>query len=232
MPNAWILIPVIAFQVMGCTKDKKDGSTKALITAEQTLSKLVVLADELAPAFDPFVYEYTLAGGETYKIKLSINTAPVNAKLQILINGVKLRSDFTTNPMPLAAGPNLFTIDLVDSAGTTVNTYKINVQRIQDLPDESLGDIAMSSGDLAPPFSPDITSYQLTVDADSSVLTVSPLANYPDECQFEINGVTYASNKGGYDINLNPGLTTVTIVVKGNSGRTKTFTIAVTRPAA
>ncbi|MDQ3232108.1 MAG: cadherin-like beta sandwich domain-containing protein, partial [Pseudobdellovibrionaceae bacterium] len=171
MSNAWILVPFLLLQGMGCTKSQSGSSAKAPLTADQTLSKLIVIADQLEPAFDPFVNEYTLAGGETYKNKLTINTAPVNAKLQVVINGVKLRSDFTTDPMPLAAGSNLFTINLVDSAGTTINSYKLNAQRIQDLPDETLADIATSNGDLAPPFSPDITSYQLDVSANTTELT-------------------------------------------------------------
>lgn len=232
MQKTWFLVTVLFVAALACTKNKKESSAGAPITAEQTLSRFVVIADQLEPNFDPFVYEYTLAGGESYKNKISINAAPVDPKLQVMINGVKIRSDFTTDPMPLTAGQNLFTIDLNDSAGNTVNSYKLTVQRIQELPDETLGDISTSDGDLTPPFSPDITSYQLTVDADTSVLTVSPLVNYPDEAQLEINGITYSANLGGYDVTVNPGTTTVTIVVKGNSGRSKTFTLTVTRPAA
>lgn len=235
MQKSWFLVPVIAVFPLACTKSKKESESTVpavtSITAEQTLSKLVVMAEQIEPTFDPFVYEYTL-GGETYKNKLTINTAPVNAKLDVLINGVKLRSDFTTNPMPLVAGANLFTIDLVDSTGTKVNTYKLNVSRVQELPDETLADLATSDGELTPAFSSDITSYQLTVGKDTSVLTVSPLASYTDEAEFEINGITYTAEKGGYDVTINPGSNTVTIIVKGKSGRTKTFTIAVTRPAA
>lgn len=232
MQKTWLLVPAFVLPALACTKAKKDNETSnpavTSITAEQTLSKLVVMAEQIEPAFDPFVYEYTL-GGETYKNKLTINTAPVNPKLDVLINGVKLRSDFTTNPMPLVAGSNLFTIDLVDSAGTKVNSYKLTVSRVQELPDETLSDLATSDGELMPAFSPDVTSYQLTVGKDTTVLTVSPLASYTDECEFEINGTTYAADKGGYDVTINPGSTTVTVVVKGKSGRTKTFTIAVTR---
>jgi hypothetical protein len=145
---------------------------------------------------------------------------------------VQLRSDFTTNPMPLVAGANLFTIDLVDSAGTKVNTYKLSVPRVQELPDETLSDIATSDGELTPGFSPDVTSYQLTVSKDNGLLTVSPLASYADEAEFEINGVTYPADQGGYDVTINPGNTAITITVKGKSGRTKTYNIVVTRPAA
>jgi hypothetical protein len=234
MSIAWILVSVLLVEAVACTKSKKDENAKpaAPITAQQTLSKLIVIADQLEPAFDPFVYAYTLAGGESYKNKISINTAPVNPKLLIRVNGVQLRSDFTTNPMPLAAGDNHFAIDLVDSAGTTVNTYKLHVQRIEDLPDETLADLAFSDGDLRPSFDPDLVSYQLTVGADTSVLTVSPLTNYPDEASLEINGIAYSTSKGGYDVAINPGDTTVTIVVKGKSGRSKTLTVTVTRPAA
>ncbi len=235
MQKSWLLVPLIVLPPLACTKGKKENEATnpaaATITSEQTLSKLVVMAEQIEPAFDPFVYEYTL-GGETYKNKLTINTAPVNPQLDILINGVKLRSDFTTNPMPLVAGSNLFTIDLVNSAGTKVNTYKLTVARVQELPDETLSDLATSDGELMPAFSPDVTSYQLTVSKDTSVLTVSPLASYTDECEFEINGRTYSADKGGYDVAINPGPNTVTVVVKGRSGRTKTFTLAVTRPAA
>lgn len=235
MQKSWFLAPVFVLFPLACTKSKKEDHSPnpavTTITADQTLAKLVVMAEQIEPTFDPFVYEYTL-GGETYKNKLTINTAPVNPKLDVLINGVKLRSDFTTNPLPLVAGTNLFTIDLVDSAGNKVNTYRLNVSRVQELPDETLADLATSDGELTPAFSPDINSYQLTVGKDTTVLTVSPLASYTDECEFEINGTTYPADKGGYDVTINPGNNTVTVVVKGKSGRTKTLTIAVTRPAA
>jgi hypothetical protein len=238
MQKSWLLLSVFVIAPVSCTKSKKDESsapvegTVTTATADQTLSKLIVMNDQIEPNFDPFVYEYTLVGGETYKNKITINTAPVNPKLDILINGVKLRSDFTTNPMPLAAGNNLFTIDLVDSTGQKVNSYKLNVPRIADLPDDSLSDLATSDGELTPPFSSEVTSYQLTVGKDNDLLTVSPLANYSDEASFEINGVAYSANKGGYDVTINPGSNTITIVVKGKSGRTKTYTLTVTRPAA
>ncbi|WP_141732521.1 cadherin-like beta sandwich domain-containing protein [Oligoflexus tunisiensis] len=234
MHKSWFLFPVLLLSALACTKSKNDSpdSTKQPVTAEQTLSKLVVIADQLEPAFDPYVNEYSLAGGETYKNKISINTAPVNPNLHVVINGVPLRSDFTTDPMPLVAGANVFAIDLVDSAGTTVNTYKLNVQRIQELPDEILADLSTSDGLLTPPYSPYMTNYELVVSASTSVLTVSPLPNYPDECELEINGLTIEKQKGGYDVTVNPGSTTVTIIVKGRSGRSKTYTITVTRPAA
>lgn len=237
MQKSWFVFLVFVLVPIACIKSKKESesnpalNTSTSITADQTLSKLVVMAEQIEPAFDPFVYEYTL-GGETFKNKLTINTAPVNPKLSILINGVPLRSDFTTNPMPLVAGANIFTIELVDSAGTRINTYKLTATRIQDLPDDTLADLSISDGDLTPAFSPDVTSYQLTVNKDTTVLTVSPLPSYSDECELEINGTTYAADKGGYDINVSPGETMVTITVKGKSGRAKTFSIAVTRPAA
>lgn len=224
---------VLIVAAIACTKSKKDNASApaAAVTAEQTLAKLNVISDTIEPAFDPMINQYTLAGGETRKNKISINTAPVDPKVQITVNGVKLRSDFTTDPMPLAAGANAFTIDLIDSSGATINTYKLTVQRVQELQDEFLEDIAVSSGDLVPAFAPDVSSYQLTVDKDTSVLTVSPLASYPDEAEFDINGKTYSADLGGYDIAINPGDNTVSITVKGKSGRSKTYMIAVTRPS-
>jgi hypothetical protein len=235
MDKIWFLVPVLLFSSLSCTKSKSgnpDSSMKPAVTTDQTLSKLVVIADQLEPAFDPLVKEYSLAGGETYKNKISINTAPVSSNIHILINGVPLRSDFTTDPLPLVAGANVFAIDLVDSAGTTVNTYILKVQRIQDLPDETLADLSTSDGFLNPLYSPDITSYELEVGVDTTVLTVSPLPNYPEECELEINGLIIEKQKGGYDVTVNPGTTTVTIIVRGKSGRSRTYTITVTRPAA
>jgi hypothetical protein len=229
-----LLFPLLCLASFTCTKRKpgKEDRTTAPVRAEQTLAKLVVIADQLEPAFDPFVNEYSLAGGETYKNKISINTAPVSSRIHILINGAPLRSDFTTDPLPLVAGANVFTIDLVDEGGTTVNTYILKVQRVQDLPDEILADLSISDGFLDPEYNPDITSYTLEVEADTSVLTVSPLPNYRDECEVEINGTIMDSQQGGYDIAVEPGVTTVTIIVRGRSGRSRTYTITVTRPAA
>jgi hypothetical protein len=120
MHKSWFLASLFVIAPVSCTKNKKDEASApadTAVTADQTLSKLIVMNDQIEPNFDPFVYEYTLVGGETYKNKITINTAPVNPKLDVIINGVKLRSDFTTNPMPLAAGANLFTIELVDATG-------------------------------------------------------------------------------------------------------------------
>jgi hypothetical protein len=233
MQKSGLLIALFVIAPVSCTKSKKDEDTspkKTVVSSEQTLSKLIVMNDQIEPNFDPFVYEYTLVGGESYKNKITINTAPVNPKLDILINGVKLRSDFTTNPLPLSAGANVFTIELMDSTGHRVNSYKLNVPRVQDLPDDTLADLATSDGELTPPFASDILSYQLTVGKDNNLLTISPLANYSDEADFEINGVAYSADKGGYDVTINPGSNTVTIVVKGKSGRSKTYTLTITRP--
>lgn len=235
MQKFWCWLSIFIVGAAACTKSNKSStSTPAVqaVTAEQTLSKLNVIADNLDPAFDPMINQYTLAGGETRRNKISINTAPVDPNVQITVNGVKLRSDFTTDPLPLAAGQNIFSIDLIDSSGVTINSYKLTVQRVQDLQDEYLDDIAVSNGDLTPAFAPDVTSYQLTVDKNTTVLTVSPLASYPDEAQFEIDGTLYSADKGGYDVTINPGASTITITVKGRSGRSKTYTIAVTRPNA
>lgn len=232
MQTTLILTLCLTLWSVSCTKSTKDSEAIPAVTEEQTLSKLIVISDQIEPAFDPFVNQYTLAGGPSYKNRISINTAPKSSKYQIMINGVKLRSDFTTDPMALTAGANAFVITLVDSAGKTVNSYRLDVTRVQDLPDEELNDLAFSDGQQVPDFAPDTTAYQLTVGKDTSVLTVSPLVSYPDEATLEINGKSYPSNLGGYDVIINPGSNTVTIIVKGNSGRSRTYTVTVTRPSS
>lgn len=88
--------------------------------------------------------------------------------------------------------------------------------------DNTLSALTLSHGTLSPAFSPDVTDY--TAEVDNTETSVAVSAKTADE-----NAVIESVN--GADA-LAEGENTVEIVVRAQSGVTKTYTVAVTRKAA
>ena len=95
--------------------------------------------------------------------------------------------------------------------------------------DADLASLVSSIGALDPLFSPETTSYTMSVTASS--MRFVPISNQSGST-ITVNGVAVASGSASNAIALSFGVNIVTVVVKAADGTTKTTTIAVTRETA
>lgn len=97
-------------------------------------------------------------------------------------------------------------------------------------PDVSISNLTISSGVLSPAFNPDVTSYATAVANSVSTLNVTPTVAALN-LAITVNGTTVASGLP-HTVSLNVGSNTITIVVAGQVGSTKTYNLTVTRASA
>ncbi len=95
--------------------------------------------------------------------------------------------------------------------------------------DDSLSNLAISSGALTPEFSPGVTSYTASVDNSVTSITVTPTADNSNTT-VSVNGTTVAGGQTSGAISLSVGANTVSVVVYAqDQTTTETYIIVVTR---
>lgn len=97
--------------------------------------------------------------------------------------------------------------------------------------DATLSALTISSETLTPSFSPNVTSYALTVPNTTTSITESAIVNDRNST-FTINGVAGTSGVNSSSINLSAGANTITTVVTAQDGTSKTYTVTITRTGA
>ena len=124
--------------------------------------------------------------------------------------------------------------------GTTLRRYEIAVTRTAsgNPPDPTLSDnanlsdLALSDGDLTPPFEAATTSYAAVVANDVATLTVTPTTTHPG-ATVTVNGAAVTSGSASGAISLaEDDVTTVAVAVTAQDGTTsRRYEIEVTRAA-
>lgn len=141
----------------------------------------------------------------------SMNAMPVSMELGTLSVTVPITAaPLSTYTLGIT---NVEIVDIHDVSGTASDaTATITIKSV----DNTLSNLEVS-GDQSLEFSPNLTEYNLTIDADS--VTISATAT---DANAKVDG---AGKK-----DLAYGLNTFTITVTSESGATKTYTIKITRP--
>ncbi|WP_251553789.1 cadherin-like beta sandwich domain-containing protein [Neobacillus muris] len=187
-----------------------------------TLSTLKIEGIELDQPFSPSETQYSAAvESQVSSISLLVESTSPNAS--ITINGSPVISG-TNSDYQLKTGKNLFTITVSDSSHPTV-TYQLTVTR-EKSSNNLLQNISLSTGELSPSFSAEITNYTAQVANENSTITIKPKA-VEASATVEINGKTV--QEAGVSVNLPVGTTPISIVVTAENGEQKAYTISVTR---
>lgn len=105
-------------------------------------------------------------------------------------------------------------VSVVDNVKTEIKV----MENLSESKDATLENLEVFPGELAPSFSKDVTSYEITVDEDTSDLILSAIPSDKD------SAVQISGNE-----NFKPGSNKVIITVTSMSGRVKEYTIIVNK---
>lgn len=122
-------------------------------------------------------------------------------------------------------------VRLYASVGITGNNQAISIQELEiygHLASADLLSLVLSSGALVPAFSSSNLAYTQQVAYGVSTLTVVPTAADPTAV-IKVNGTVVASGQPSAPIDLALGANTISVLVTGSNGETKTYSVAVTR---
>ncbi|WP_164558095.1 DUF4347 domain-containing protein [Massilia atriviolacea] len=221
----------IGLNVISTVVTAQDGSPRTYtvnvtrnVSSNADLSALALSAGTLNPAFAGATTNYTAA---VPNATASLSVTPTAAGSTITVNGVATASGAASAPIALNVGANVITVLVTAQDGVTTNTYTVTVTRAAPAVAELTG-LSLSSGGLAPAFSPATTAYSSSVGSETGSLSVTPTA----AGSITVNGVATASGAASAPIALATGSNLITVVVTAPNGlSTRTYTIGVTRAA-
>ncbi len=189
------------------------------------LSSLTVNPGTLQPAFS----------GETtqYSVNLSNDVTTVTVTAQPAVGGdtITINGQTTTSRAITLDPPGSTTIVnvVVSETGTNSRTYVVRLVRAGLAGNNSLENLAVTPGTLAPTFNMNQLTYTLTVPNTAGSVNVTPALSDP-AATMTVNGQAAISGQPS-TVTLNPAgqSTTVTILVTSQNGTEKPYTITVSR---
>ncbi len=202
----------------------------ATTSSDASLSAITLSAGALSPAFQSATLNYTATvDASTDQVNATPTTSDANAT--VTINGSNVASGSASQPIQLQTGDNIITIEVTAEDGVSKENYTVIVTRLPVATgsDSSLSNLAFSTGQLLPAFSPATTTYQLTVTTAATDIIVTPTATDP-AASILINGAPVNSGEASQPIALSAGLNILDIDVQsGNGSNLTTYTVEVIR---
>jgi hypothetical protein len=186
---------------------------------------------------DPGTLQPAFSGGTTqYNVDVSSNITSVTITAQPAVAGdsVTINGQATTSSViPLGAAGTTTPVSIVVSeTGTNSRTYTVLLVRAGLTGNNSLQNLTVSSGTLAPAFDPNLQAYTVNVANNVTSITVSATKSDPNAVM-QIGSVTVGAGTatGQASIPLgDPGSNTpVSIVVTAQNGNGKAYTVTVSR---
>lgn len=198
-------------------------------TPNADLQNFIPSAGTLAPAFAPNTSSYTVnVANDVENISFIPSLADVNAT--VVVNGSPTPNGTSSAAIPLAVGNNTVTAIVTAQDGATTKSYTVNVIRAQSGNADLVG-LVPSAGNLDPAFTPDATTYSLTVPTETASLQLTPSSADPT-ATITVNGATVPSGSASTALPLSIGNTTLTVVVTAQNGTTRSYTVNVIRAAS
>ena len=196
-----------------------------------TVNPVVELASLTA---DPGTLQPAFSGGTTqYNVDVSNNITSVTITAQPAVAGdsVTINGQATTSSViPLGAAGTTTPVNIVVSeSGTNSRTYTVLLVRAGLTGNNSLQNLTVSSGTLAPTFDENTQDYTVDVASNVGSINVTPTLDDPN-ATMTVNG--QATNSGQpRTISLNPAgqSTLITTVVTAQNSSNKTYRITVSR---
>ena len=197
----------------------------ATINPVVELASLTVTPGTLQPAFSGGIIQYRV--DVTTDIEsVTITAQPAVAGDTVTINGqattsrvITLGDAGTTTPVSI----------VVSESGTNSRTYTVLLVRSGLTGNNSLQNLIVSPGTLAPPFDPNLQAYTVNVDNNIGSVTVTPTLS-DIVATTTVNGQAALSGQPR-TIPLNPAgqSTPITIVVTAQNGTPKSYLVSVSR---
>jgi hypothetical protein len=167
-------------------------------------------------------------------VGLVTSSATITATAQdqnasIVVNGVAVTSGTASEPIALAIGATIITVNVTAQDGVTTRTYSITVNRMGS-------SNAFANFKLTPSSSLVLTStvgttgnYSTSVDPTTSTIIVTPTAQ-DQNASILVNGIAVISGTASAPIALNVGSTVITVKVVAEDGiSTRIYSITVNR---
>ncbi|MGZ8365143.1 MAG: cadherin-like beta sandwich domain-containing protein, partial [Nitrospira sp.] len=200
-------------------------SDSATVNPVVELASLTVDPGTLQPAF---------SGGTTqYTVDLSNNITSVTVTAQPAVAGdtVTINGQATTSSVVNlgAAGTTTSVNIVVSETGTNSRTYTVLLVRAGLTGNNSLQNLTVSSGALAPAFDPNVQAYTVDVANNVGSIAVTPSLSDP-AATMTVNGQPTGSGQA-QTITLGPSgqTTNITIVVTAQNGSPKPYLVTVSR---
>jgi len=194
-----------------------------------TLSNLILSAGTLSPSFASGTTSYTAVVGYATTAITVTPTITTNSNATITVNSSAVTSGSASGSINLTVGSsNTVTVAVTSQDGSSTTNYVIIFTRKSN--DSTLSALSVSSGTLSPSsFASGTTAYTVYVPYTTSSLTVTPTVNQAN-ATVTVNGVGVTSSLASGAINLNVGMTTISVVVTAqDTSFTTTYTLTVSQ---
>lgn len=206
--------------------------TRTAATATSAnLSALTLSAGSLSPAFSPSTLNYTLTVAYAIKTTTVMATALTPNTATITINGTVVSSGSASSSVPLSLGSNSISIVVLSDSGISgfTKAYQVTVIRSESVGSTDLSGLVLSAGAISPTFSGGSLDYTLTVPYVIATTTVMPTALTSSTSTITVNGTAVLSGSTSSVVALDVGANSILVVVKAETGITKTYSVMVTR---
>ena len=196
---------------------------------DATLSALTISQGVLVPSFNSEVIEYMVSvenDVETITVTPEANDPYV---MSITVNGDAVDSNTASDEIALTEGGITTIMIVVTAQAGNLETYTVIVSR-EPSSDATLSNIALSEGELVPPFDSETTTYTVSVENNVATMMVTPTATN-NNATIMVNDVVVDSGMSSQAIALiEGGDTTITVVVTSQDGEAvTTYTVVVSR---
>ena len=196
----------------------------------------------LKPGFMPETETYTTTV-ETEVTQVTVTPTPTHPQAQVayLDQNDRVLTDASDRDngfqVDVAAGDTVIKVKVTAEDGRTMKTYTVTVTRPPSS-DATLRDLVLSHGTnvvpLTPRFLPETKAYTATVDSAVTQLTVTPTPNHAGAHIMYLDGddrmLTDANDgEDGFQVDVAPGDTMITVKVTAEDGTMETYTVTVTR---
>ena len=196
----------------------------------------------LNPAFTSDNTKYA-ASVENHVTQVTVIPTPTHPQAQVtyLDQNDRVLTDASDKEsgfqVDVAAGDTVINVKVTAEDGRTMKTYTVTVTRPPSS-DATLRDLVLSHGTnvvpLTPRFLPETKAYTATVDSAVTQLTVTPTPNHAGAHIMYLDGddrmLTDANDgEDGFQVDVAPGDTMITVKVTAEDGTMDTYTVTVTR---
>ncbi|MEI7910890.1 MAG: cadherin-like beta sandwich domain-containing protein [Verrucomicrobiota bacterium] len=196
-------------------------------SAVSSLSGLVLSSGSLSPSFAAATKVYSSSVTNATS-SITVTPSVTDTTAVVKVNGTTLSSGTASGAIPLAAGTNTITIQVMAQDGITTSTYTVTVTRPPSAV-STLAGLVLSSGALSPAFASGTLAYTSSVANAITAMTVTCTVT-DATATIKVNGVSATSGTACPSIPLVVGTNPITVLVTAQDGTTaSTYTVTVNR---
>lgn len=211
-----ILVAAIGFETYGCSDSASVSEDVAV-----PLSSLTITPGTLQPGFFKNTTSYTVKA-PTGAATVTVTATPKDSTTTMTINGAVTASGQGRSVALGAPGSTVTILIVLSSQNGLETTYTVTVTRLLSS-DDNLSALNMTSGTLAPSFTPDTLIYTANVQTNVASITVTATKSDKD--------ATMVLSSAPHSVTAGPGVNPGQLVVPlGAPGTTTSVSIKVTAP--